>query len=336
MAGAVGLLNNQKTGELFSSLAQVRVGEDVLDNDFLLTDRITKIQSVIKKYGEENFYISFSGGKDSTVLHHLVDMAVPGNSIPRVYADTGIELKVIRDFVLKLKSDDDRFVMIKPSVPIKKMLAEDGYPFKSKEHSEYVDIYQRNGITKTADRYLHPAKERETFGCPKKLRYQFTDECSLRISDKCCFRMKEEPLARWQKENEKRYAIVGIMRDEGGRRNRAKCLAFSSSGTLERFQPLSVMSKEWEDWFIKEYHIELSNAYTKYGFKRTGCKGCPFNPNLQDDLDMLSDYFPAERKQCEDIWKPVYDEYRRIGFRLRSTSPEEEGRQMSIFDYISQ
>ena len=26
---------------------------------------------------------------------------------------------------------------------------------------------------------------------------------------------------------------------------------------------------------------------------------------------------PNEAKQCEIIWKPVYDEYRRISFRLK-------------------
>lgn len=69
------------------------------DNDFLLYDRITKIKSVIEQYGEENFYISFSGGKDSTVLSALVDMALPDNTIPRVYANTGIEYRLIVDFV---------------------------------------------------------------------------------------------------------------------------------------------------------------------------------------------------------------------------------------------
>lgn len=38
------------------------------DNEFLLQDRLQKIRQIINKYGEENFYISFSGGKDSTVL----------------------------------------------------------------------------------------------------------------------------------------------------------------------------------------------------------------------------------------------------------------------------
>ena len=73
------------------------------DNEFLLFDRITKIKSVIKQYGEENFYLSFSGGKDSTVLSALLDMAIPGNTIPRVYSNTGIEYKLILDFVEKMR-----------------------------------------------------------------------------------------------------------------------------------------------------------------------------------------------------------------------------------------
>lgn len=70
-----------------------------MTNEFLLQDRIQKIQQIIRKYGEENFCISFSGGKDSTVLSALVDMAIPDNKIPRVYVNTGIEYRLILDFV---------------------------------------------------------------------------------------------------------------------------------------------------------------------------------------------------------------------------------------------
>ena len=72
-----------------------------MDNEFILFDRITKIQSVIRQYGIDNFYISYSGGKDSCVLSALFDEAIPGNQIPRVYANTGIELNMIKDFVLR-------------------------------------------------------------------------------------------------------------------------------------------------------------------------------------------------------------------------------------------
>lgn len=72
---------------------------EILSNEFLLQDRLQKIRQIINKYGEDNFYLSYSGGKDSTVLSALIDMALPDNTIPRVYANTGIEYRLILDFV---------------------------------------------------------------------------------------------------------------------------------------------------------------------------------------------------------------------------------------------
>lgn len=112
------------------------------ENEFLLQDRLGVIRDTIKKYGEENFYISFSGGKDSTVVHHLVDMAVPGNKIPRVFSNTGIEFKAIVDFVKGI--NDDRIVIIPPQKKVRETLEKVGYPFKSKEYSNWVKVYQKH------------------------------------------------------------------------------------------------------------------------------------------------------------------------------------------------
>lgn len=304
-----------------------------MDNEFLLQDRLQKIRQIVNKYGEENFYISFSGGKDSTVLSALVDMALPCNKIPRVYANTGIELNMVRDFVFNMANTDDRVVIIKPSVPIKTMLERDGYPFKSKEHSLIVDIYQRHGMNCiTVPRYLGPREGYgDRFRCPKKLEYQFTPDFNMKISDKCCKRMKEEPIDNWVKSNHKTCRILGLMSSEGGRRLTTKCLAFKNNGKTLSFHPLSVVTKDWEDWFIDAYDIKICDIYKPpYNFDRTGCKGCPFNINIQKELDVLEKYFPNERKQCEAIWKPVYDEYRRIGYRLK---PLDEHHQISIDEY---
>lgn len=292
------------------------------DNENLLKDRIEKIQSVIKKYGEENFYISFSGGKDSTVLSALIDIALPNNEIPRVYANTGIELNMIRDFVLELQKTDNRIVIIKPTVPIRQMLEKEGYPFKSKGHARYVMKYQAKGFDYKSVR-AYTKKENTLSGrpmfrtCPKKLMYQFTEENTLKISDMCCFRLKEEPLQKWQEQNNKKYSILGIMREEGGRRHNAQCLAFTGK-KLKSFSPLAPVTKEWENWLIEKYNIKICDIYKEpYNFTRTGCKGCPFALHLQKELDTLEKYFPNERKQCEIIWKSVYDEYRRLGYRLK-------------------
>ena len=69
------------------------------ENEFILEDRLGVIRDIITKYGEDNFYLSFSGGKDSTVVHYLLDMALPNNKIPIVFSNTGIEYNAIVEFV---------------------------------------------------------------------------------------------------------------------------------------------------------------------------------------------------------------------------------------------
>ena len=73
-------------------------------------------------------------------VHHLLDMALPNNRIPRVFIDTGIEYQMIRKFVLDLAKNDDRFVILKPTQNIKQMLEKYGYPFKSKQHSHNLSL----------------------------------------------------------------------------------------------------------------------------------------------------------------------------------------------------
>ena len=291
----------------------------MISNEFLLTDRLDKIKSVINQYGEENFYISFSGGKDSTVLSWLIDKAIPYNNIPRVYADTGIELNMIKDFVVNKAINDDRFIIIKTHKNIKEKLYKYGYPFKSKQHSEVLDRYQRKGKITSVKQYLGEREDKQPWvrSCPQKLKYQFTDDFNIKISDKCCIELKEKPIEEWKKLYNKKYAILGIRTAEGGRRFNAKCLAFRGD-KLKAFQPLAPVTDDFEDWLIEKYNIEICDIYKPpYNFKRTGCKGCPFNITLQKELDTLEKYFPSERKQCEIIWKPIYDEYRRINYRLK-------------------
>lgn len=75
-------------------------GARMTEEQFLLADRIQKIKSMNELYDlEHNAYISFSGGKDSTVLSHLIDEALPNNQIPRIFINTGIEYKMIVAFV---------------------------------------------------------------------------------------------------------------------------------------------------------------------------------------------------------------------------------------------
>lgn len=122
------------------------------DHELTLFDRLNAIRDTVNKYGIDNFYLSFSGGKDSTILHHLIDMALPNNNIPRVFINTGIEYNDILDFTKSLSINDDRFIILNPTIPIKPMLEKYGYPFKSKQHSHNLDIYRNN--KEQVDKYI--------------------------------------------------------------------------------------------------------------------------------------------------------------------------------------
>lgn len=290
------------------------------DFELILFDRINTIKEMNKKYNlEQNAYISFSGGKDSTVLHYLVDLALPDNKIPRVYMNTGIEYLAITYFVKELADKDDRIIMLTPNKPIKKVLEEYGYPFKSKEFSQLIDRYQRLGKTKSINAYLSLNGK---LACPEKLKYMFSEQNKLKISDMCCKKMKEDPLKEFAKNNNRSISLIGITGGDKGRRN-----VYNNGGCVKNYHnqtniyPLRVIDEDFENWFINKYDIKLCKLYyAPYNFKRTGCKGCPFDINLQKDLRIMEQYFPNEAKQCEIIWKPVYEEYRKIPYRLKESS----------------
>ena len=145
-------------------------------------------------------------------------------------------------------------------------------------------------------------------------------------------RLKEAPLNKYAKQHNKTITILGIRNDEGGRRSINKgCLSGTKNIT---FSPLKVVSDEWEEEFIKRENIELCELYKPpYNFKRTGCKGCPFNEKVQNELLTMKKMLPKEYKQCLHIWKPVYDEYARIGYRL-DKSFYDKVIQLTIDDFL--
>lgn len=292
------------------------------ENEFLLADRIAKIKSINEQYDlEHNAYISFSGGKDSTVLSHLIDEALPGNNIPRVFINTGIEYKMLVAFVEREREKDNRISIVNPQKNIKQVLENYGYPFKSKEHSQKVSEYRKGNRNKSLLKYFGflPSTFRT---CPSKLLYQIKPDFNLSISHKCCAKLKKEPARKWEKDNNRYICITGMTKEEGGQRTTISCIITDSkTGNVKRFHPLSVITKEnldFIDWYIKSRNIDLCELYyPPYNFQRTGCKGCPFSLDLQTQLDIMSELLPTERKQCEIIWEPVYTEYRRIGYRLK-------------------
>ena len=229
------------------------------DFEFELSDRITKIKSMNELYNlEENAFISFSGGKDSTVLSRIIDEALPGNKIPRVFFNTGIEYKEILRFVRQKALEDSRFIIYNSSVNIRNMLETKGYPFKSKEFAQKMYTYQRSGYCKTITDYLGTTGNKaKTFCCPEKLKPCFTPDFTLKVSDKCCKELKKKVSEKWSKENNKPIVITGMTRVEGGVRKSTTSCAVFEEGKLHKFHPLFPVSK---DFVTKAIYIYISDS----------------------------------------------------------------------------
>ena len=91
-----------------------------------------RIREWVHRYGEDGVYISFSGGKDSTVLLHIVREMYP--DVPGVFVDTGLEYPEIREFVRTF----DNIVWLRPEMNFRKVIETYGYPFISKEVGQCV------------------------------------------------------------------------------------------------------------------------------------------------------------------------------------------------------
>lgn len=86
------------------------------------------------EYWDGQVYVSFSGGKDSTVLVDLVRNACGLKDVPLVFVDTGLEYPEIREFVKSF----DNVTWLKPKMNFKQVIEKYGYPFISKEVCECV------------------------------------------------------------------------------------------------------------------------------------------------------------------------------------------------------
>lgn len=101
-----------------------------LSAKILMTKR--RIRDWVNEFGIDGVYVSFSGGKDSTVLLTIAREEYP--EIKAVFADTGLEYPEIRDFVKTWDNVD----WVKPKMTFKQVIEKYGYPFISKEVAECV------------------------------------------------------------------------------------------------------------------------------------------------------------------------------------------------------
>lgn len=106
-----------------------------LDRKIMVTQ--TRIIEWYQHY-DGQVYVSFSGGKDSTVLLDIARKIYP--DIEAVFVDTGLEYPEIREFV----KSKDNVTWLKPEITFKKVIEKHGYPVISKVTSNAVHYARKN------------------------------------------------------------------------------------------------------------------------------------------------------------------------------------------------
>lgn len=104
-----------------------------------------RIREWVDHYGEDGVYISFSGGKDSSVLLHLARKLYP--DLQAVYVDTGLEYPEVRKFV----EQHENVEILRPKMNFRQVIEKYGYPFISKEVAGCV-YYARKYVRKLIER----------------------------------------------------------------------------------------------------------------------------------------------------------------------------------------
>jgi 3'-phosphoadenosine 5'-phosphosulfate sulfotransferase (PAPS reductase)/FAD synthetase len=242
---------------------------------------------------EDQCYVAFSGGKDSTVLLDLVWSINP--RIPAVFVDTGLEYPEIREFV---KSYGDRVAWLKPKMPFNQVIEEYGYPILSKKISMGVSRYRNTTSQVQRDLRLHGGTN-PTSGKKQErtipIKFHHLVDAPFKISEQCCDVMKKKPFKDYNKESG-RKAIIGTMAGDSDIRRKQYiaegCQSFRDKDSQSR--PLSFWTEQDILRYISEYRTydgvcsvygtlrESADGSLAFdGCDRTGCMFCMFGVHME-------------------------------------------------------
>lgn len=296
-------------------------------------------------YFNGQVYVSFSGGKDSTVLLHIARELYP--DIEAVFVNTGLEYPEIQSFVKTF----DNVTILRPKMRFDEVITKYGYPIISKEVSECV--YQGRQALRRADgKYSYRLKKlmgeakdkngnKSMFNKEKYKPLLYTD---FICSNYCCNIMKKKPAKEYTKLSGKKpitaqMATESHLREQQWLKN--GCNGFEMKNPISN--PMSFWTEQDILQYIKENNIKIASVYGKINYEennkklcttgcnRTGCIFCAFGAHLEKGksrFERLKETHPRQYEYCigggeyvDGVWQPnkqglgmghVFDELNKI------------------------
>lgn len=111
----------------------------------------------------------------------------------------------------------------------------------------------------------------------------------------------------WKKEHVVDLSCVGVRKAEGGQRATAYKNCFTKGeGVADEYRPIFWFTDKDKEEYLSFYGVELSDCYTKYGLKRTGCSGCPYAQDWKGELAALEEFEPKLANGVKHIFADSY------------------------------
>lgn len=226
-------------------------------------------------------YVSFSGGKDSTVMLYLVRRFF-GSGIPAVFVNTGLEYPEIVRFVRSHENVEE----VRPSMSFRDVIERYGFPLVSKEVAGQVYQLKHTRSEKLRDIRLHgKVNDRGTIVGKVPSKWAGLAGAPFDISPKCCDILKKKPAKEYERRTG-RKPIIGTMVGESTLRMqqylmRGGCIAYEKD--RQAAYPLSIFTEEdiWQ--CIRRFDIPVCSLYQNPLCDRTGCMICGFGCQYASD-----------------------------------------------------
>ena len=298
-----------------------------------IVDAFAKADLVLRRHKKVS--VSISGGSDSDIVMDMIERTKTNQDVQYVWFDTGIEYQATKDHLKYLEQKYGVHIHKEKAIkPIPTCVREYGVPFLSKYASEMISRLQKNNFT-FEDKPFEKLKIKYP-KCISALKwwcncqdgkiienkvgkfnisrnkwlkeFMIANPPDFRIDNKCCLYAKKKVAKGFVKRNDADLNVIGVRRAEGGIRAAAyeSCFTERACG-MDDYRPIFWFTDEDKRFYENQFGVRHSDCYRKYGLKRTGCVGCPYGRNVEDELNSIKMFEPKLYKACMKIFGKSYE-----------------------------